>query len=74
MIVRTAVPADDVNNYQVWRSSSATAGFAQVGTPTGTTFTVGSLKRHTTYHFRVRGVDTSGNIGTFSATVAARTS
>jgi hypothetical protein len=63
---------DDVNHYQVWRSSSA--GFAQAGTPTGTTFTVGSLKRRTTYYFQVRAVDTSGNIGPFSATVSARTS
>jgi len=68
-------PVDnDVNNYQVWRSSSATTGFAQAGTPTGTTFTVGSLKRRTTYYFKVRAVDTSGNIGPFSATVSARTS
>jgi predicted phage tail protein len=67
------VETDDVNNYQVWRSSSATTGFAQAGTPTGTTFTVGSLKRRTTYYFRVRAVDTSGNIGPFSATVSART-
>ena len=65
---------DDVNNYQIWRSSSATAGFAQAGTTAGTTFTVGSLSRRTTYYFRVRAVDTSGNIGPFSATVSARTS
>jgi N-acetylmuramoyl-L-alanine amidase/Fibronectin type III domain len=67
------VETDDVNNYQVWRSSSATTGFAQAGTPTGTTFKVGSLSRRTTYYFRVRAVDTSGNIGPFSATVSART-
>ena len=65
---------DDVKNYQVWRSSSATSGFAQAGAPTSTTFTVGSLKRRTTYYFKVRAVDTSGNIGPFSATVSARTS
>jgi N-acetylmuramoyl-L-alanine amidase-like protein/fibronectin type III domain protein len=65
---------NDVNNYQVWRSRSATTGFTQVGTPTNTTFTVGSLSRRTTYYFRVRAVDTSGNIGPFSTTVSARTS
>jgi N-acetylmuramoyl-L-alanine amidase/Fibronectin type III domain len=64
---------DDINNYQVWRSSSPTTGFTQVGTPTATTFTVGSLKRRTTYYFRVRAVDTTGNIGPFSSTVSART-
>ena len=69
----TAPVDNDINNYQVWRSSSATTGFAQVGTSTGTTFTVGSLSRRTTYYFRVRAVDTSGNIGPFSATVSART-
>jgi hypothetical protein len=65
---------DDVKNYQVWRSRSATSGFTQAGTPTGRTFTVGSLSRRTTYYFRVRAVDTSGNIGLFGATVSARTS
>jgi hypothetical protein len=69
----TAPVDNDINNYQVWRSSSATTGFAQVGTSTGTTFTVGSLSRRTTYYFRVRAIDTSGNIGPFSATVSART-
>ena len=69
----TAPVDNDINNYQVWRSSSATTGFAQVGASTGTTFTVGSLSRRTTYYFRVRAVDTSGNIGPFSATVSART-
>ena len=67
------VETDDVNNYQVWRSSSLTSGFTQAGAPTGTTFTVGSLKRRTTYYFKVLAVDTSGNIGPFSATVSART-
>jgi hypothetical protein len=68
-----ALVDNDVNNYQVWRSSSATTGFAQAGSSTGTTFAVGSLKRRTTYYFKVRAVDTSGNIGPFSATVSART-
>ena len=71
---KAPVETNDIKNYQVWRSTSATSGFAQVGAPTGTTFTVGSLKRRTTYYFKVRAVDTSGNIGPFSATVTARTS
>jgi hypothetical protein len=67
------VETDDINNYQVWRSSSATTGFTQAGAPTGTTFTITGLSRRTRYYFRVRAVDTSGNIGPFSATVSART-
>ena len=62
-----------VTGYQVWRSSSATIGFSQVGTTTGTTYTAGSLLRRTTYYFRVRAVDASGNAGPFSA-VSALTS
>jgi uncharacterized protein with LGFP repeats len=71
---KAPVETNDIKNYQVWRSTSATSGFAQLGAPTGTTFTAGSLKRRTTYYFKVRAVDTSGNIGPFSATVTARTS
>jgi hypothetical protein len=63
-----------VSGYQVWRSKSATTGFTQVGTPTGTSYTSGSLARRTTYYFKVRAVDTSGNVGAFSTTVSARTS
>lgn len=51
----------------------APSGFAQVGTPTGTTYTSGSLARRTTYYFKVRAVDTSGNAGPFGTTVSART-
>ena len=45
------VETDDLNNYQVWRSSSETTGFTQAGTTTSTTSTVGSLSRRTTYYF-----------------------
>lgn len=65
---------DDVGvaRYQVWRSTSATSGFRQVGTTTGTTFANGSLARRTKYWFKVRAVDAAGNLGRFGA-VAART-
>jgi hypothetical protein len=62
-----------VSGYQVWRSKKASSGFTQVGTPTGTTYTSGSLARRTTYYFEVRAVDTSGNVGPFSTIVSART-
>jgi uncharacterized protein with LGFP repeats len=70
-----AASTDDVavSGYQVWRSKSATTGFVQVGSPTGTAYTSGSLARRTTYYFKVRAVDSSGNVGPFSATISART-
>ena len=73
LIWNAAVDDVKVNNYQIWRSRNATTGFALAGTSSGTSFTARSLSRHTTYYFRVRAVDTSGNIGPFSATVSART-
>jgi hypothetical protein len=62
-----------VTRYQVWRSKSATTGFTQVGSPTGTTYTSGSLARRTTYYFKVRALDAAGNLGPYSTTVSART-
>jgi hypothetical protein len=62
-----------VTGYQVWRSKSATTGFTRIGSPTGTTYTSGSLARRTTYYFKVRAFDGAGNLGPYSATVSART-
>ena len=62
-----------ISGYQVWRSKKASTGFAQVSSPTSTTYTNGSLARRTTYYFKVRAVDTAGNVGPFSATVSAHT-
>ena len=62
-----------VARYQVWRSRSATTGYSQVGTTTGVRFTSGSLARRTTYWFKVRAVDTAGNIGPFGTAVSKRT-
>ena len=70
---KAAVDDVKVDTYQIWRSRSATTGFALAGTSATTSFTSGSLTRHTTYYFQVRAIDTSGNIGPFSATVSART-
>ncbi len=64
-----------VTGYEVWRSStSATSGWSRVGTTSAATFTSGSLARKTPYWFKVRATDAAGNLGTFSATVKARTS
>jgi len=62
-----------IARYQVWRSKNSTSGFSQVGTTTGTTLTSSSLARRTTYWFKVRAVDSAGNIGPFGTTVSART-
>ena len=62
-----------VARYQVFRRKGSTGSFTQVGTTTGRTFTSGSLARRTTYWFKVRAVDTSGNIGLLSPGVSART-
>ena len=62
-----------VARYQVFRRKGSTGSFTQVGTTTGRTFTSGSLARRTTYWFKVRAVDTAGNIGLLSTGVSART-
>jgi hypothetical protein len=69
-------PASDnvgVARYQVWRSRSSTSGFTQIGGPTATSFTSGSLARRTTYWFKVRAVDAAGNLGHFSTAASTRT-
>jgi len=48
--------------------------FAQVGTPTTTTFSNTGLTTSTSYSYRVRAKDTAGNTGPYSATASATTS
>ena len=62
-----------VTGYEVWRSRSATSGFAKVVTVRGTTFTNSSLAARTTYYYRVRALDAAGNLSPYSATRSART-
>ncbi|HEX6682548.1 MAG TPA: fibronectin type III domain-containing protein [Candidatus Limnocylindrales bacterium] len=52
-----------VNNYQIERCQGATCtNFAQIGTSTSTTFVNNSgLAANTTYRYRVRAVNSSGN-------------
>ena len=54
------------------RGSGCTT-FAQIATPTGTTFNDTGLTASTTYSYRVRAVDAAGNPGAFSATSTATT-
>ncbi len=70
-------PATDnqgVAGYSVERClGAACANFAEVGTPSGTTFNNTGLAGSSTYRYRVRAVDLSGNLGAYSAIVSATT-
>jgi fibronectin type 3 domain-containing protein len=63
-----------VTGYRVERcQGAACTNFAQVGTPTATTFSNTSLATNTTYRFRVRAADAAGNLSAYSAIVSATT-
>src|SRR4029079_867400 len=63
-----------LNGYRVERcQGAACTNFAQVGTPTGTSFSDTGLTPSTTYRYQVRAVDESGNLGPYSAIAAATT-
>ena len=62
-----------VTGYRVERcSGSGCSNFAQVGTPTGTSFDDAAWPGNTTYQYRVRAVDAAGNLGPYSAVVQVR--
>ncbi|HEY7374437.1 MAG TPA: galactose oxidase-like domain-containing protein, partial [Polyangia bacterium] len=68
---------DDVGvaGYVVERCSGAgCSDFAQIGTPTTTSFADGGLPASTTFSYRVRAVDAAGNHSLYSNTAAATTS
>jgi chitodextrinase len=59
-----------VTGYRVERcQGSGCTTWAQVGTPTATTFSNTGLVANTTYRFRVRAVDAAGNLGAYSSIV-----
>ena len=61
-------------NYIVQRcQGSGCTNFAQVGTPTATTFNDSGLTSTTTYNYQVQAIDTAGNLSAFSAVAAATT-
>jgi chitodextrinase len=63
-----------VTEYRVERCQGVGCSvFAQVGTSTTTSYTNTGLSAATSYSFRVRAVDASGNVGPFSPTATAMT-
>jgi fibronectin type 3 domain-containing protein len=63
-----------VTGYQVERcTGSACTTWAQVGTPTTTTFNSTGLTASTVYRFRVRATDAAGNLSAYSGIVSATT-
>ena len=56
-----------MTGYRVERCPGAgCTNFAQIGTPTGTTFSNTGLRAGTTYRYRVRAVDAAGNLSGYS--------
>ncbi|MCL4762652.1 MAG: S-layer homology domain-containing protein, partial [Burkholderiales bacterium] len=55
------------------RQGSSCPTFAQLATPSGTTFSDSGLTASTTYRYRVRAADAAGNLSTYSATVSGTT-
>jgi len=63
-----------VTGYKVERCSGAScSNFAQIATPTATTFNDTGLTPSTSYSYRVRATDAAGNLSTFSGTATALT-
>jgi chitodextrinase len=63
-----------VTGYRVERcQGSGCSTFAQVGTPTGTTFSDTNLMLSTVYSYRVRATDAAGNLSSYSNTASATT-
>ena len=64
-----------VTGYRVEDCSGASCTtFAQIGTPTSTTYSATGLTASTAYSFRVRATDAAGNLSTYSITAKATTS
>lgn len=61
-----------VSAYDVYRAKGSGA-FTKVASPTGTSFTDGSLVRRTTYRYYVRARDAAGNSSGNSATFSIKT-
>lgn len=64
--------APGATSYQVWRATSSTGPFSQVGSPSVTTFTLSGLPRRTSYWFYVKAVNGNGTSPP-SGTIKVRT-
>ena len=63
-----------VTGYQVQRCQGAgCSNFAQIATPTTTTYSDTGLTPATSYTYRVRAIDAAGNVSGFSSTATAAT-
>ena len=63
-----------VTEYRVERCAGAgCTNFAQVGTPTGTSFSDAGLAPSTDYRYRVRAADAASNLSPYSAIATATT-
>ncbi|PYJ87308.1 MAG: hypothetical protein DME22_02075, partial [Verrucomicrobia bacterium] len=67
--------ADDaaVAGYLVERQGGGSADFVQIGTATDTTYSDTSVTANTSYSYRVRAIDASGNVSDYSAVASATT-
>jgi len=64
-----------VTGYKVERcQGAACANFAQIATPTGTTFNDTGLTASTSYSYRVKATDAAGNLSAYSNTATTSTS
>jgi len=63
-----------VTGYKVERCQGASCTtFAQIGTPTTTSYADTGLSASTSYSYRVRATDAAGNLSAYSSTVSAST-
>jgi len=72
----TASAATDLAYYEVQRATTAGGVYATIGTAKGTIYSDSGhseaiIQAATTYYYKVRAVDTSGNAGTYSAVANA---
>ena len=64
-----------VTGYRVERCSGASCTtFAQIGTPTTTSYSDTGLTASTSYSYRIRAADAAGNLSSYSSTASATTS